>query len=77
MSAAAISAIRQCYSIIGMDTSALRFKWARAKAESLRSLYRRRRAMLTAAGMHLIEQYAEWDELPESVRDAMNAALLD
>lgn len=77
MTTAAISAIRQCYGIIGMDTSSLRHQWAQRIGESLRMTYRRRREMLNQAAAHLCNQYSEWDELPESVRDSLNAALLD
>lgn len=77
MSVAAMSAIRQCYSIIGMDSSSLRHRWARQSGESLRMTYRRRREMLNAAGQYLCSQYMDWDDLRESVRDALNEALMD
>lgn len=75
MSAIAVAAIKRCYSIIGMDTSSLRFQWLRRIGESWRATYRRRRELLTKAGAHLSGQYREWDELSGSVRDAIGAAV--
>jgi len=77
VSADARAGIEKCFDILGMDKSRLRMQWAFTFPRSWRGTLRHRRYMLQKAGKHFCNQYHDWDDLPEVVREAIKGEKYD